>query len=175
MSRTDKAEVKAALNIVVLTISDSREAHNDTSGQYLAEAIQKAGHRVLEQRIEKDNVYRIREHLSRWIASTDAQVVLTTGGTGFAGRDATPNAVTPLLDQHIDGFGELFRHLSYEEIGTSTVQSRALAGLANGTLVFCLPGSTGACRTGWKGIIEEQLDSTHRPCNFVAQLKAVTA
>lgn len=161
-----------SLNVVVLTVSDTRGPHNDTSGQYLADAAAAAGHRVIETMIEKDEVYQLRAHLSRWIASADAQVVLMTGGTGFTGRDSTPEAVAPLFDKHIEGFGELFRQLSYQEIGTSTVQSRALAGLANGTLVFCLPGSTGACRTGWEGIIREQLDSTHKPCNFVGQLKS---
>lgn len=164
---------RQALNVVVLTVSDTRGPHNDTSGQYLAEAAVAAGHRVIETMIEKDEVYQIRAHLSRWIASPDTQVVLMTGGTGFTGRDSTPEAVSLLLDKHIEGFGELFRQLSYQEIGTSTVQSRALAGLANGTLVFCLPGSTGACRTGWEGIIREQLNSTHKPCNFVGQLKPV--
>jgi molybdenum cofactor biosynthesis protein B len=164
-----------SLNVVVLTISDTRGPHNDTSGQYLAEVAKAAGHRVIETLIEKDEVYQVRAHLSRWIASADAQVVLMTGGTGFTGRDSTPEAVKPLLDKHIDGFGELFRQLSYQEIGTSTVQSRALAGLSNGTLVFCLPGSTGACRTGWEGIIQEQLDSAQNPCNFVGQLKTVSS
>lgn len=161
-----------ALNIVVLTVSDTRDESNDTSGQLLADKATTAGHAVIERLIEKDDIYQIRHHLSRWIASSDAQVVLITGGTGFTGRDSTPEAVRPLFDKEVEGFGELFRQLSYEEIGTSTVQSRAVAGLANGTLVFCLPGSTGACRTGWDRIIEEQLDARHKPCNFVAQLKA---
>lgn len=173
-SAVSSAQAPQSLNVVVLTISDTRGTHNDTSGQYLAEAAEGAGHRVIETMIEKDEMYLIRAHLSRWIASADAQVVLMTGGTGFTGRDSTPEAVAPLLAKHIDGFGELFRQLSHQEIGTSTVQSRALAGLANGTLVFCLPGSTGACRTGWEGIIREQLDSTHKPCNFVGQLKLVS-
>lgn len=173
-SAVSSAQAPQSLNVVVLTISDTRGTHNDTSGQYLAEAAEGAGHRVIETMIEKDEMYLIRAHLSRWIASADAQVVLMTGGTGFTGRDSTPEAVAPLLAKHIDGFGELFRQLSHQEIGTSTVQSRALAGLANGTLVFCLPGSTGACRTGWEGIIREQLDSTHKPCNFVGQLKSVS-
>lgn len=173
-SAVSSAQAPQSLNVVVLTISDTRGTHNDTSGQYLAEAAEGAGHRVIETMIEKDEMYLIRAHLSRWIASADAQVVLMTGGTGFTGRDSTPEAVAPLLAKHIDGFGDLFRQLSHQEIGTSTVQSRALAGLANGTLVFCLPGSTGACRTGWEGIIREQLDSTHKPCNFVGQLKSVS-
>lgn len=162
------------LNIVVLTVSDTRNESNDTSGQLLADKVTTAGHRVCERLIEKDEPYQIRYHLSRWIASADAQVVLITGGTGFTGRDSTPEAVRPLLDKEVEGFGELFRQLSYQEIGTSTVQSRALAGLANGTLIFCLPGSTGACRTAWDGIIQEQLDASHKPCNFVAHLKQVS-
>ncbi|WP_037339393.1 molybdenum cofactor biosynthesis protein B [Saccharospirillum impatiens] len=172
---TETARTSQALNVVVLTVSDTRGSHNDTSGHYLAGAAEAAGHRVIETMIEKDEVYLLRAHLSRWIASADAQVVLMTGGTGFTGRDSTPEAVAPLLDKYVEGFGELFRQLSFQEIGTSTVQSRALAGLANGTLVFCLPGSTGACRTGWEGIICEQLDSTHKPCNFVGQLKSIAS
>lgn len=162
-----------ALNIAILTVSDTRDASNDTSGQLLYERATEAGHKVVERKIEKDDLYALRMHLSRWIASADVQVVLTTGGTGFSGRDATPEAVLPLLDQVVDGFGELFRQLSYDDVGSSTVQSRALAGLANGTLVACLPGSTGACRTGWDGILAQQLDAGHKPCNFVAQLKPV--
>ncbi|GGX38052.1 molybdenum cofactor biosynthesis protein B [Saccharospirillum salsuginis] len=163
-----------ALNLVVLTVSDTRDESNDTSGQFLADKATTAGHTVIERCIEKDDVYQIRHHLSRWIASADAQVVVITGGTGFTGRDSTPEAVKPLFDKEVEGFGELFRQLSYEEIGTSTVQSRALAGMANGTLVFCLPGSTSACRTAWERIIEEQLDARQKPCNFVAHLKAVS-
>lgn len=163
-----------SLNLVVLTVSDTRDESNDTSGQLLADKATTAGHNVIERCIEKDDVYQIRHHLSRWIASNDAQVVVITGGTGFTGRDSTPEAVKPLFDKEVEGFGELFRQVSYEEIGTSTVQSRALAGMANGTLVFCLPGSTSACRTAWDRIIEEQLDARHKPCNFVAHLKAVS-
>ncbi len=161
-----------ALNIAILTVSDTRTEDNDSSGSYLAEQILAAGHQIAERRICIDDIYQIRALVSDWIAREDVHAVLTTGGTGFSGRDSTPEALLPLFDKQIDGFGELFRHLSLSDIGTSTVQSRALAGLANQTLIFCLPGSTGACRTGWEGILAEQLDSTHRPCNFVAHTRA---
>ncbi|NRB56077.1 MAG: molybdenum cofactor biosynthesis protein B [Salinicola sp.] len=154
------------LSIAVLTISDTRDEAGDRSGQTLVERLEAAGHRLAEKRIVPDDVYRIRAVVAGWIADDDVQVVLTTGGTGFTGRDSTPEAVAPLLDKHIEGFGELFRQLSFEEIGSSTVQSRCLGGLSNATVIFCLPGSTGACRTGWDRILEEQLDSRHRPCNF---------
>jgi molybdenum cofactor biosynthesis protein B len=162
---------KIGLGIAVLTVSDSRGEADDTSGQYLVEAAQSECHRVLDKRIVKDDIYEIRAEISRWIADTYVQVILVTGGTGFSGRDSTPEAVMPLFDKPIDGFGELFRYLSYQEIGTSTVQSRAVAGLANETVIFCLPGSTGACRTAWQGILKAQLDSLHKPCNFVGVLK----
>ncbi len=161
------------LNIAVLTVSDTRTFENDTSGDALHDLASKAGHRVVEREIVIDDVYKLREIVSKWIASETVQVVVTTGGTGLTGRDSTPEALTPLFDKEVEGFGELFRQISFSEIGTSTIQSRAIAGLANGTMVFCLPGSTGACRTGWNGIIGEQLISTHKPCNFVAQLKTV--
>ncbi len=155
-----------ALNIVVLTVSDTRTAENDTSGDYLVEALTQKGHQLLGRSIVIDDIYRLRLAVSESIADPDAQVILLTGGTGFTGRDSTPEAIGPLLDTRIDGFGELFRQLSYSEIGTSTLQSRALGGIANNTLIFCMPGSTGACKTAWTGILESQLDSTHRPCNF---------
>ncbi|OYD23074.1 molybdenum cofactor biosynthesis protein B [Oceanimonas baumannii] len=158
------------LNIAVLTVSDTRTEDSDTSGRFLAEALTGAGHNLVEKAILKDDKYQIRALISRWIASPEVQVVIITGGTGFTGRDTTPEAVGPLLDTQIDGFGELFRHITYQELGTSTVQSRALGGLANRTAVFCLPGSTGACRTGWNGILAEQLDARHKPCNFVQHL-----
>jgi molybdenum cofactor biosynthesis protein B len=159
------------LNIQVITVSDTRTEATDTSGAYLAEAAAAAGHRITARHLVKDDVYQIRKYVSDAIADENTDVVLLTGGTGFSGRDSTPEAVLPLLDKQVEGFGELFRQLSYEEIGTSTIQSRALGGLANQTLIFCLPGSTGACRTAWTRILAEQLDGAHRPCNFVTILK----
>ena len=159
------------LDIAVLTVSDTRTLEDDRSGGWLAQAVEQAGHRLAARAIVPDDVYRLRAVLSAWIADPRVQVVVSTGGTGFTGRDSTPEAVGCLLDKQVDGFGELFRHISLADIGTSTVQSRALAGLANGTLVCCLPGSTNAVRTGWDGILAEQLDVRHRPCNFVAHLK----
>ena len=156
------------LSIAVLTLSDTRTAENDTSGDALVELLQTAGHQLAARALCPDDVYRMRAVVSQWIADPEIDVVLTTGGTGFTGRDSTPEALAPLFDRPIDTFGELFRALSFQEIGTSAVQSRALAGLANRTLIFCMPGSTGACRTAWNGILREQLDSRHRPCNFVA-------
>ncbi len=161
------------LNIAVLTVSDTRTEETDTSGNLLVGAVETEGHKLADKAIVKDDIYKIREVLSRWIASDHIQSVLITGGTGFSGRDSTPEAVLPLFDKVVDGYGELFRQLSYEQIGTSTIQSRTVAGLANGTIVFVMPGSNNACKTAWEGIIREQLDSRHRPCNFVAQLKKV--
>jgi len=161
------------LNIAVLTVSDTRTEENDTSGQLLADKAASAGHRVADRAIVKDDIYELRAIVSKWIASNTIQAVVITGGTGFTGRDSTPEALIPLFDKQVEGFGELFRQVSYEEIGSSTIQSRAVAGFANGTVVFCMPGSTGACRTGWEKIIEEQLDSRHNPCNFVTHLKVV--
>ncbi|ERS90001.1 MULTISPECIES: molybdenum cofactor biosynthesis protein B [unclassified Halomonas] len=154
------------LSIAVLTISDTRTEATDRSGEALVERLTAAGHRLAEKHIVPDDVYRIRAVVAAWIADPEIQVVLTTGGTGFTGRDSTPEAISVLLDKRIEGFGELFRQLSWQEIGSSTVQSRCLAGLANATVLFCLPGSTGACRTAWDGILAEQLDSRHKPCNF---------
>ena len=159
-----------ALNIAVLTVSDTRTLADDASGQTLVERLTGAGHRLAERAIVPDDIYQIRAILSRWIADPAVQIVLTTGGTGMTGRDSTPEAVQPLLDKEIAGFGELFRMLSWEEIGTSTLQSRALGGLANATFIFCLPGSTGACRTGWDRILQAQLDARSRPCNLVELL-----
>jgi molybdenum cofactor biosynthesis protein B len=158
------------LSVGVLTVSDTRTGKDDTSGDYLAQALQAAGHRSATRAIVRDDIYQIRATLSAWIADATVNAVLITGGTGFSGRDSTPEAVRPLFDKEIEGFGEVFRALSFAEIGSSTVQSRALAGYANNTVVFCMPGSTGACRTAWEGIIREQLDSCHRPCNFVGVL-----
>ncbi len=159
----------APLAIAILTVSDSRGEDQDTSGHLLRTAAVAAGHRVAAKEIVRDDVYQLRSVFSRWIADPTVQVILSTGGTGVTGRDSTPEAVAPLLDKQVEGFGELFRQLSYAEIGTSTVQSRAFAGLANGTFIVCLPGSTDACRTAWDQILMAQLDSRTRPCNF-AQL-----
>ncbi len=156
------------LNIAVLTLSDTRTRDNDTSGDALVEMLKAAGHALAARDLCPDDVWRMRAIVTQWIADPGVDVVITTGGTGFTGRDSTPEALGPLFDRPIDTFGELFRQLSHAEIGSSTVQSRCLAGLANQTLVFCLPGSTGACRTAWNGILKEQLDARHRPCNFVA-------
>ena len=155
------------LNIAVLTVSDTRTPENDTSGDALVAGLTEAGHTLATRTICIDDVYKLRAVASQWIADTDIQAILVTGGTGFTLRDSTPEAMKPLFDKHIEGFGELFRQISYQEIGTSTVQSRAFAGIANRTAIFCMPGSTGACKTAWNGIIREQLDARHRPCNFV--------
>jgi len=157
------------LNIAVLTVSDSRNYDTDTSGQCLIELLQEAGHHLQERNLIPDDVYQMRAIVSAWIAKPEIQAIIITGGTGFTYRDSTPEALAPLFDKTIAGFGELFRQVSYDEIGSSTIQSRALAGLANNTVIFCLPGSTGACRTGWN-ILKEQLDSQHSPCNFVGLL-----
>ena len=155
------------LNIAVLTISDSRTESDDKSGVLLVKLLTDAGHQLAEKAIVPDDKYRIREVISRWIVDESLQVVLTTGGTGVTGRDGTPEAVAPLLDKIIDGFGETFRSLSYQTIGTSTLQSRAIAGVANGTYLFCLPGSPGACKDAWTQLISAQLDYRTRPCNLV--------
>lgn len=162
--------MKQTLNIAVLTVSDTRTPENDTSGDYLCEALTAAGHQLAERRIVIDDIYQIRALVSAWIAADNIHCVLITGGTGFSGRDSTPEAIAPLFDKTIDGFGELFRQISYQDIGTSTLQSRALAGLANQTLVVCMPGSTNACRTAWEGILLQQLDADCKPCNFVKTL-----
>jgi molybdenum cofactor biosynthesis protein B len=155
------------LRIAVLTVSDSRTEADDKSGRLLADRLTAAGHELAEKAIEPDDAYRIRAIVSRWIADAGVDAVITTGGTGLTGRDGTPEAVSILFDKKIDGFGEMFRMLSYELIGTSTMQSRAVAGVANATFVFCLPGSSGACRDGWDKLISHQLDYRTRPCNLV--------
>lgn len=161
------------LNIAVLTVSDSRGVAEDKSGALLRDKAEAAGHRVVAREIVPDDIYRMRSVFSRWIADPDIQVVLATGGTGVTGRDSTPEAIEPLLDKRIEGFGELFRVISREEIGIASIQSRALGGLANGTFIFCLPGSSGACRTAWDQILAPQLDHRTRPCNFAQLLKRV--
>ena len=163
--------MSAALKVAVLTVSDTRTQETDTSGAFLEEALRDAGHDIADRKIVIDDVYQLRAIVSQWIADPSVEVILTTGGTGFSGRDSTPEALAPLFDKTIDGFGEVFRALSLTEIGSSTVQSRALAGLANGTVIFCMPGSTGACRTAWEGVLRDQLDSEHKPCNFVGVLR----
>ncbi len=155
------------LNIAVLTVSDSRTLESDSSGAYLAGALAEAGHHLAERRIEPDDRYRIRAVVSAWIADAAIDGILITGGTGFTGRDSTPEAIRPLLDKEMPGFGELFRALSVDDIGTSALQSRAFAGLANAVFIFCLPGSTGACRLAWEQILAAQLDARTRPCNLV--------
>ncbi|QEY62334.1 molybdenum cofactor biosynthesis protein B [Metapseudomonas lalkuanensis] len=171
-----KAEaVFVPLNIAVLTVSDTRSLETDTSGQLFVDRLTAAGHNLAARVLLKDDLYKIRAQVATWIADDHVQVVLITGGTGFTGRDSTPEAVACLLDKQVDGFGEYFRQISVSDIGTSTMQSRALAGLANGTLVCCLPGSTNACRTAWDGILAEQLDNRHRPCNFVPHLTQANA
>jgi len=155
------------VSIAILTVSDSRDEQTDKSGRLLVERLTRAGHRLAEKLIVPDDVYQIRAAVSRWIASPEVNVVVTTGGTGVTGRDGTPEAVLPLLDKVLDGFGEMFRSISYADIKTSTLQSRALAGVANGTYVFCVPGSSGACATAWDALIEAQLDLRTRPCNLV--------
>ena len=158
------------LSLCVLTVSDTRTADNDTSGDWLCNALVEAGHRLHERAISRDDRYALRAIASRWIADDSVDGIIVTGGTGFTGRDSTPEALLPLLDKEMPGFGELFRAVSFEEIGTSSLQSRAFAGLANGTFLFALPGSTSACRTGWEKIIAAQLDARTKPCNL-ANLK----
>ena len=160
-----------ALSLAVLTVSDTRTLEEDTSGQFLVDALTEFGHDLAARDIVKDDIYRIRAVISAWIADAAVDAVLVTGGTGFSGRDSTPEAVVPLFDKEIDGFGEVFRALSFQTIGSSTIQSRAVAGFANNTVIFCMPGSTGACRDAWEGVIRDQLDSTYRPCNFVGVLR----
>lgn len=155
------------VNIAVMTVSDTRTEDDDTSGKTLVNRLTDAGHNLADKVIVPDNKYRIREVMSAWIADENVNVIISTGGTGLTGRDITPEAVKPLLDKEIEGIGELFRWISYQDIKTSTVASRALGGVANGTFIFCLPGSTGACKTGWDEIICHQLDYRYSPCNMV--------
>jgi len=167
---TDVSPVDVPLRAVVITVSDTRTRETDTSGKLLADSLRLAGHEVVETCIVKDDTYHLRAVVARHIADESVHAILMTGGTGFTLRDNTVRAVRPLLDTEIEGFGELFRQLSWQEIGSSTIQSRAFAGLSNNTIIFCVPGSTGACRTAWHGIIAEQLDSRHKPCNFAEKL-----
>lgn len=160
-----------SLNIAILTVSDTRDESTDRSGNFLKEQVTEAGHKVVEKVILPDDKYAIRAQVANWIAQDKVESVLVTGGTGFASRDVTPEAVAPLFDKEILGFGEVFRHISYLEIGNSTIQSRALAGVSNDTVIFCMPGSTGACKTAWSKIIKDQLDSRHKPCNYASLIK----
>ncbi|MCI0508352.1 MAG: molybdenum cofactor biosynthesis protein B [Gammaproteobacteria bacterium] len=162
------------LNIAVLTVSDSRTEEDDRSGQSLVQRLTEAGHALAGKAIVPDNIYIIRATVSQWIADTKIHVVLATGGTGVTGRDGTPEAILPLLDKEIEGFGEIFRMLSYDEIRTSALQSRAVAGVANATYIFCLPGSPGACATGWDKVIREQLDNRTVPCNLAMLIPRLT-
>lgn len=162
-----------SLKIAVLTVSDTRTEADDKSGKILVDNLTTAGHSLAEKTIVPDNIYQIRAVISKWIADESVQVILTTGGTGVTGRDGTPEAIKPLLDKEIEGFCEIFRMISYQEIKTSTIQSRTLAGVANGTYIFCLPGSSGACQTRWS-IIKDRLNSRHRPCNLAQLIPRLT-
>ncbi len=170
MAHVHAATPFAPLGLAVLTVSDTRGFDEDGSGDLLGERLTEAGHALVERRIVPDDVYRIRAVVSAWVVRQDIQVILVNGGTGFTPRDSTPEALAPLFDKAVDGYGELFRHLSLESIGTSTVQSRAVAGLIDRTLVFAMPGSPKACATAWDGILAAQLDARTRPCNFVAMV-----
>ena len=158
---------RSSVSIALLTVSDTRDENNDKSGKLLADRLRSDGHNLYEKFILPDNIYRVRAQVATWISDPEVQTIISTGGTGLTGRDGTPEAVIPLFDKEIEGFGEVFRTISYEEIGTATMQSRCVAGVSNGTYVFCLPGSSGACATGWDKLIGPQLDSTNQPCNLV--------
>tara|TARA_B100001250_G_C19817400_1_gene799456 strand:- start:7306 stop:7821 length:516 start_codon:yes stop_codon:yes gene_type:complete len=158
---------RSAVSIALLTVSDTRDENNDKSGKLLADRLRSDGHNLYAKFILPDDIYKIRAQVATWITDPEVQTIISTGGTGLTGRDGTPEAVIPLFDKEIEGFGEVFRTISYEEIGTATMQSRCVAGVSNGTYVFCLPGSSGACATGWDKLIGPQLDSTNQPCNLV--------
>jgi molybdopterin adenylyltransferase len=167
MTRFDESRPFIPVRIAVLTISDTRTPKTDKSGPLLASLIKEAGHALAEHAIAEDNVKAIRKQVKRWIKDPEVDVVITTGGTGFTGRDVTPEAVRPLFEKEIDGFSVLFHLLSYQSVGTSTVQSRACGGVTKGTYIFCVPGSPGACEDAWNGILKAQLDNRHRPCSFI--------
>jgi molybdopterin adenylyltransferase len=167
MSRIDESKPFIPVRVAVLTVSDTRTAADDKSGDTLAERISGAGHSVVARAIAPDDAEAIRKHVKAWVADPAVDVVITTGGTGFTGRDVTPEALEPIFEKRMDGFSWAFHQISFQKIGTSTVQSRATAGVAGGTYIFCLPGSPGACRDAWDGILAAQLDFRHRPCNFV--------
>jgi molybdenum cofactor biosynthesis protein B len=167
MPNIDEARPFIAVRIAVLAVSDTRKLEDDRSGALLAEMIAGTGHELADRAIVKDEMAEIRAKLQEWIADPRIDAVITTGGTGFTGRDVTPEAVRPLFEKEIDGFSTVFHMISFEKVGTSTIQSRACGGVAQGTYIFCLPGSPGACRDAWNGILKWQLDNRHRPCNFV--------
>ena len=167
MNRIDETRPFIPVRIAVLTVSDTRTEKTDKSGALLASMIEEAGHEVAEHAIVEDDAKEIRKQVKRWINDPEVDVVITTGGTGFTGRDVTPEAVKPLFEKEIDGFSALFHMLSYQKVGTSTVQSRACGGLAGSTYIFCVPGSPGACKDAWYGILKDQLDNRHRPCSFI--------
>jgi molybdenum cofactor biosynthesis protein B len=167
MSRIDQTRPFIPVRIAVLTVSDTRTKKTDKSGPLLVSMIEEAGHEVAEHAVVEDDVKAIRKQVKRWIKDPNVDAVITTGGTGFTGRDVTPEAVKPLFEKEIEGFSALFHMLSYQTVGTSTVQSRACGGLAEGTYIFCLPGSPGACEDAWRGILKHQLDNRHRPCSFI--------
>jgi molybdenum cofactor biosynthesis protein B len=167
MNRIDETRPFIPVRIAVLTVSDTRTEKTDKSGALLASMIEEAGHEVAEHAIVEDDTKAIRKQVKRWINDPEVDVVITTGGTGFTGRDVTPEAVKPLFEKEIDGFSALFHMLSYQKVGTSTVQSRACGGLAGSTYIFCVPGSPGACKDAWYGILKDQLDNRHRPCSFI--------
>ncbi len=167
MSRIDENRAFIPLGVAVLTVSDTRTLDDDKSGATLAERVERAGHKVADRAIVTDDVSAISAKVSHWVDRDDVDIVITTGGTGFTGRDVTPDALEPMFEKRMDGFSTLFHQISFEKIGTSTLQSRATAGLIKTTFVFCLPGSPGACKDGWDGILKHQLDYRHMPCNFV--------
>lgn len=166
-ARIDESRTFIPVAFAVLTVSDTRELADDKSGQVLADRIAEAGHRLAGRAIVKDDVDAIRAQVTQWISEPGIDVVISTGGTGFTGRDVTPDAIEPLFEKRMDGFSEVFHRISYDKIGTSTVQSRAMAGIAGATFIFCLPGSPGACKDAWDGILRQQFDYRHMPCNFV--------
>jgi molybdenum cofactor biosynthesis protein B len=174
MNRIDESRPFVPVRIAVLTVSDTRTQKTDKSGPLLVSMIKAAGHEVAEHAVAPDDEKEIRKQLKKWIKDKTIDVVITTGGTGFTGRDVTPEAVRPLFDKEIDGFSALFHMLSYQTVGTSTVQSRACGGLAKGTLIFCVPGSLGACEDAWTGILKFQLDNRHRPCSLIELMPRFT-
>ena len=174
MPKLDESRPFIPVRIGVLTVSDTRDANSDTSGRALADLIAAAGHELADRAIVRDEMEQIRERVRGWITDPEIDVIITTGGTGFTGRDVTPEAVRPLFEKDIEGFSPVFHMISFQKVGTSTIQSRACAGLANGTYIFCLPGSPGACRDAWNGILQWQLDNRHRPCNLVEIIPRLT-